>query len=67
MTLLGVEINDEQMASIVKTYGNYLGDIEYLPFLRDCDVLRYVINEPYTGAKSTYQPVDWDFTGSKEI
>jgi len=35
--------------------------------LRDCDVLRYTINEAYSGAKSTYQPVDIDFTGSKDI
>jgi len=30
-------------------------------------VLRYTINEAYSGAKSTYQPVDIDFTGSKDI
>lgn len=35
--------------------------------MRDCDVLRYTINEAYSGAKSTYQPVDIDFTGSKDI
>jgi len=26
-----------------------------------------VINEAYTGAKSTYQPFDIDFSGSKAI
>lgn len=60
-------MNAEQLASIVRTYGNKLGDIEYLPFLKDCDVLRYVINHPYTGAKSTYIKYDTDFTGSKAV
>jgi hypothetical protein len=53
--------------SIKKTYGNKQGDIEYLPFLNDTQVLRYVINEPYTGAKSTYQPFNTDFSGSKAV
>lgn len=48
-------------------YGNKLGDIQYMPFLNDCACLKYVINEPYTGAKSTYQPFDIDFKGEKEI
>lgn len=55
------------MASIVRVYGNKLGDIQYLPFLNDCDCLKYVINEAYTGAKSTYQPIDVDFTGAKAV
>ena len=38
-----------------------------MPFLNDCACLKYVINEPYTGAKSTYQPFDIDFKGEKEI
>jgi hypothetical protein len=67
MTLLGVQISDSELASIVKVYGTKLGDIQYLPFLNDCSVLKYVINEPYTGAKSTYMPVDTDFSGSKAI
>jgi hypothetical protein len=48
-------------------YGNKLGDIEYLRFLSDCDVLKYVINEAYTGAKSTYRNTNIDFTGSNSI
>jgi len=67
ITLLGVAISDEQLASIVKIYGTKLGDIQYLPFLNDCACLKYVINEAYTGAKSTYQPIDIDFTGAKAV
>jgi len=67
LTLLGISISDAELASITKTYGNKQGDIEYLPFLNDTQVLKYVINEPYTGAKSTYQPFNTDFTGSKAV
>jgi len=67
ITLLGVEISIAELNSIVKVYGNKLGDIQYLPFLEDCKILKYVINEAYTGAKSTYQPFDVDFTGSKAV
>jgi Ca2+-binding EF-hand superfamily protein len=65
VTLLGVQISDAELASIVKVYGNKLGDIQYLPFLNDCACLKYIINEPFSGAKSTYQPIDIDFTGAK--
>ena len=67
VTLLGVEVSDEELAAVVKVYGNKLGDIEYLPFLKDTFVLRYQINEPYTGAKSTYTNVYTDFSGSPEV
>lgn len=67
ITLLGVQITDAQLASIVKVYGTKLGDIQYLPFLNDCACLKYEINEAYTGAKSTYQPIDIDFTGAKAV
>ena len=36
-------------------YGNKEAQIEYLPFLKDTFVLKYVINEPYTGKHSTYE------------
>jgi hypothetical protein len=67
MSLLGVSVSDAALASIVRVYGNKLGDIQYLPFLNDCKILKYVINEAYTGAKSTYQPFDIDFKGSKAV
>lgn len=66
-TLLGVEVSDADLAALVKVYGNKLGDIEYLPFLNDTYVLKYQINEPFTGAKSTYSNVYTDFSGSTEV
>lgn len=67
VTLLGVVINDAEVASIVKVYGNKLGDIQYLPFLNDCACLKYVINEAFTGSKATYQPIDIDFNGARAV
>jgi|TARA_B110000285_G_scaffold134208_1_gene150476 Ca2+-binding EF-hand superfamily protein len=67
MTLLGINISDQELESVKKIYGNKLGDIQYLPFLEDCKILKYTINEAYTGAKSTYQPFDVDFSGSKAV
>ena len=67
LTLLKVDPSDEEVRSIVKIYGNKQGDIEYLRFLDDCKILRYVINEPYTGAKSTYEPRHTDFSGANQI
>ena len=67
VTLLGVAIDDADTAAIVNVYGDKLGDIEYLRFLEDCSVLKYVINDAYTGAKSTYRNTNIDFSGSKSI
>jgi hypothetical protein len=51
----------------VRTYANKLGDIEYLKFIADTKCLRYVINEAYSGAKSTYIESHTDFNGSREV
>jgi len=67
MTLLKSPISDAELASIVKTYGDKLGDVQYLPFLEDCNILNYIINEDFTGAKSTYTPKYTDFAGSKTV
>jgi hypothetical protein len=64
---LGVAIDDADVQAVVNVYANKLGDIEYLRFLSDCDVLSYVINEAFTGAKSTYRNTNIDFTGSRDI
>jgi hypothetical protein len=45
-------------------YGEENYDIRYADFLKDCNVLVYIINGPYTGAKSTYQAKFTDFNGS---
>lgn len=67
MTLLKVPIDDHEVRAVVNCYGDKLGDIDYLKFIDDCKVLSYVINEPYTGAKSTYTPYHTDFSGSKQL
>ena len=65
--LLKCEINDAELQAIVNVYGNKQGEIEYLPFINDTFVLKYNINEPYTGAKSTYVNQFTDFSGSAEV
>jgi len=67
MTLLKIQIDDADVRAIASAYGDKLGDIDYLSFIDDCKVLRYVINEPYTGAKSTYVENFTDFSGSSAI
>ena len=67
ITLLGVAIDDRDVQAIVNVYANKLGDIEYLRFLSDCDVLSYTINEAFTGAKSTYRNTNIDFSGSSSV
>ena len=67
LTLLKVPIEDDQVRSVVKVYGNKQGDIEYLRFLNDTACLVYTINEPSTGCKSTYVPRNIDHTGHKEV
>ena len=39
MTLLGINLSDQELESIKKIYGNKLGDIQYLPFLEDTKIL----------------------------
>ena len=62
--LLKCELTEEDLAALVRVYGNKQGDIEYLKFVNDTNVLQYHINEPYTGMKSTYRATDTDFTGA---
>jgi hypothetical protein len=38
-----------------------------LPFLKDTFVLKYVINEPYTGKHSTYVEKNKDYSGAREM
>jgi hypothetical protein len=64
---LKVPINDAQIASIAKVYGNKQGDVDYLTFLRDTDCLVYEINAPTSGIKSTYVQYDRDFSGASDV
>lgn len=56
LTLLKVDVSDAENVSIMKIYGDKQGDVCYLPFLRDTEILKYTINEDFTGKKSTYVP-----------
>lgn len=60
-------LSTQELQAIVNVYGNKLGDIEYLPFINDTFVLKYTINEPYSGANSTYVNKFVDFSGSAEM
>ncbi len=48
-------------------YGHENNEIKYAEFLKDCNVLKYTINGPTTGAKSTYNPRYTDFNGAGEF
>lgn len=65
--LLRCGASEEEVAALVRVYGNKQGDIEYLRFLQDTNVLKYTIAEPWTGAKSTYRATDVDFTGAATV
>ena len=67
MTLLRIDVTDNEVKAVVNVYGDKLGDIDYLRFIDDCKCLVYVINEPSTGIKSTYRPTHTDFSGSKQL
>lgn len=62
--MLKCEISDQELRAIINVYGTKDASIEYLPFLRDTFVLKYVVNEPYTGRHSTYVEKIIDFSGS---
>jgi hypothetical protein len=62
-----VPVSDLELAALTRVYSNHQGDLEYLPFLRDTQVLSYIINDPFSGAKATYKPTDLDFSGSKQF
>lgn len=67
LTTLGFPINENDMQSIILVYGNEANEIKYLEFLADSSCLQYTINGPTTGAKSTYNAIDGDFSGDKEM
>ena len=60
-------MSEEELQALVNIYGNKQGDIQYLPFINDTFVLKYTINEPFSGAKSTYVNRNIDFSGSKQV
>ena len=66
LNTLGFEIDEAQVNAIALVYGNEDNYIKYAEFLRDANVLEYVINAPTTGAKATYIKRFIDFDGEKE-
>ena len=63
MTGLGFPLSEQQVSEIALVYGEADLQIRYAEFLRDSNVLEYVVNGPTTGAKSTYKAVNADFQG----
>jgi len=64
LTLLRYELSNEEIALVVKVYGNHDGQIRYADFLRDANCLSYTIYGPTTEAKSTYSKTWTDFSGA---
>ena len=64
--LLKCELGEDELQALVNVYGDKAGDIQYLPFINDTFVLKYTINEPYSGAKSTYINKNIDFSGATD-
>lgn len=66
----GFQMNEHEVACITKVYGcgetNQPVQIRYNDFLKDCNVLKFEIYGPYTGAKSTYNAKFIDYSGDKE-
>jgi Ca2+-binding EF-hand superfamily protein len=63
---LGLTLSTDEVAKIALVYGAENNEIKYADFLKDCNCLEYIINEPTTGMKSTYKENNTDFTGVKE-
>jgi len=67
LTLLKCPVDDHQIASITRVYGNKQGDVEYLRFLSDAECLNVQGIPGSTEGKVTYFPTDIDFSGSNEV
>lgn len=67
LTTHGFPLSEHQTQLISLVYGDENYDIKYAEFLKDCNVLVFIINGPYTGAKSTYNARFTDFNGSEEM
>jgi hypothetical protein len=68
LTTHGLPLTEEETELVSLVYGNDQYEIKYTEFLADCaEPLTYIINMPYSGAKSTYKAKFTDFNGSKEM
>jgi len=66
----GFPMDAHEVACVTKVYGcgetNQPVQIRYNDFLKDCNVLKFDIYGPTTGAKSTYTAKFIDYSGDKE-
>lgn len=67
LTTHGLPLTEKEVELVSLVYGNEQFEIKYPEFLQDCNVLVYIINEPYSGAKSTYAAQFTDFSGAGEM
>lgn len=67
LTLLKCPVDDNQIRAITRVYGNKLGDVEYLRFLADSECLNLGRALEGKGTKTTYVPIDIDFSGAKNM
>jgi hypothetical protein len=67
LTTHGFPLSEHQTELISLVYGDENYAIKYAEFLADCNVLVFIVNGPYTGAKSTYNARFTDFNGSQEM
>ena len=68
LTTHGLPLTEQEVELVSLVYGNENYEIEYTKFLADCsEPLTYIINAPYSGAKSTYRAQYTDFDGDKAM
>lgn len=68
LTTHGLPLSEHEVELVSLVYGNENYEIEYTRFLEDCaEPLAYIINAPYSGAKSTYRARFTDFDGDKAM
>lgn len=67
LTTHGFPLSEYEVACVALVYGHENIEVKYVDFLKDCSVLKYTINGPTTGAKSTYNPNFTNFKGANEF
>lgn len=67
LTTHGFPLSEHEVVCVALVYGHENNEVKYVDFLKDCAVLKYTINGPTTGAKSTYNPNFTNFKGANEF
>jgi len=67
LTTHGFPLSESEVACVALVYGFQNNEVKYVEFLKDCNVLKYTINAPTTGIKSTYTPHFINFNGANEF